>query len=68
MITEEQKYDSSIFKNIGFAFLTPIGSIAFQTIVLKKPFLESNYIMGIIVLIIGCILIFLGRIAIKEKK
>ena len=68
MITEEQKYDSSVFRNIGFAFLTPIGSIAFQAIVLKKPFLESNYIIGIIVLVIGSILIFLGRVAIKEKK
>ena len=68
MITEEQKYDSNILRNTGFALLAPLGSIVFQLIVFKKSFLESNYIMGIIVLILGCILIFLGRIAVKEKK
>jgi len=68
MVTELQKYDSSIFKNLGLAFLTPIGSIVFQIIVFKKSFLDSNLTMGIIVCGIGCLLLYLGRIFIREKK
>ncbi len=68
MTTEVQKYDSSILKSIGFAFLAPFGSIIFQEIVLNKSFLESNYGLGIMVLVIGLILIFLGRLRLMEKK
>lgn len=68
MITEQQKYDSGILKNIGFTFLAPLGSIIFQVIVFKKHFLESNVFMGIIVGVMGCILIYLGRNSVKEKK
>ena len=68
MTTEEQKYDSNILKSIGFAFLTPIGSILFQGIVFKKDIFEGNLTVGIIVCVIGCILLYLGRNAVKEKK
>lgn len=68
MITEQQRYDSSILKSLGFAFLTPLGSIIFQEIVFNKSFLESNYVLGIIVLVVGSILIFLGRLQLMEKK
>ena len=68
MITEEQKYDSSTLKNIGFAFLAPLGSIAFQVIVFKKDFFDFNLFLGIIVSIVGAALIYLGRFVIKERK
>ena len=68
MITEQQKYDSGILRNLGFAFLAPIGSILFQGIVFKKDIFEGNLTVGIIVCVIGCILLYWGRIMIKEKK
>jgi len=68
MLTEEQKYDSSILKNLGFAFLAPLGSIAFQVIVFKKDFFDFNLFLGIIVSTVGAILIYLGRFVIKERK
>ena len=68
VITEEQKYDSGIFRNIGFAFLAPIGSILFQGIVFKKDIFEGNLIVGIIVCVVGCFLLYLGRIAVREKN
>lgn len=68
MITEEQKYDSNILKSIGFASLTPLGSILFQGIIFKKDIFDGNLTLGIIVCVIGCISLYLGRNAVKEKK
>ena len=68
MTTEQQKYDSGLLRNLGFAFLAPLGSIAFQVIVVKKDFSDFNLFLGIMVSIVGTILIYLGRFVIKEKK
>ena len=68
MISEEQKYYSGVLRNIGFAFLTPFGSIIFQSIVFKKHVFDSNLIMGIIVSVIGITLIYFGTIPIQEKR
>ena len=68
MVSEEQKYDSSVFKNIGFAFLAPIGSIVFQAVVFKKSFWDSYIIWGIMLSVIGFILIYLGRMSVKGKN
>ena len=68
MVTEEQKYDSGVLRNLGFAFLAPLGSIIFQTIVFKKHLLEGNFFMSIMVGVIGCILLYLGKTMIKEKS
>ena len=68
MTTEQQKYDSGLLRNLGFAFLAPLGSIAFQVIVLKKDFSDFNLFLGIMVSIVGAILIYLGRFVIKERK
>ena len=68
MVSEEQKYDSNILRNIGFAFLAPLGSIAFQVIVFKRDFSDFNLFLGIMVSIVGAILIYLGRFVIKERE
>lgn len=69
VITEEQKYFSGIFKSIGFAFLTPIGSIVFQTVVFRKDFLSSGYLwIAAIIAILSWFLFYLGYTYIKEKK
>lgn len=65
MTTEVQKYDSSILKSIGFAFLAPVGSILFQGIVFKKHIIDSSLTISIIVCVIG--LVFIGRCVLKEK-
>jgi hypothetical protein len=68
MVTELQKYDSGILRNLGFAFLAPVGSIAFQGIVFNKNIFNSQLFTSIIVCIIGCILLYLGRHPIQERK
>ena len=68
MITEEQKYDSNILRNVGFALLAPIGSILFQGIVFNKNVFESHFTVGIIVCVIGILLIYSGRQILKEKN
>lgn len=68
VVSEQQKYDSGVLRNLGFALLTPFGSILFQGIVFKKDIYEGNLTVGIMVCIIGCIMLYLGREAIKEKK
>ena len=68
MTNELQKYDSGILRNLGFALLTPVSSIIFQGIVFKKPIWESNLLIGIIICVLGCILLYLGREVLKEKK
>ena len=67
MITEVQKYYSSVLKNIGFAFLAPLGSIVFQLVVFSKGLLVKNVIMGIIFTGIGLLLIYLGSLPITER-
>lgn len=68
MVNEQQKYDSGILRNLGFALLTPLGSIIFQGIVVKKPIWEGNILIGIIICILGCILLYLGREFLKRKN
>ena len=69
MVTEEQKYFSGIFRNLGFAALAPIGSIIFQTVVFKKPLLDTGYpSIALIISAISCLLFYLGYIYIKERK
>ncbi|OGI20698.1 MAG: hypothetical protein A3B68_09160 [Candidatus Melainabacteria bacterium RIFCSPHIGHO2_02_FULL_34_12] len=68
MITEEQKYFSGILRNLGFAFLAPIGSIMFQTIVFKKSPLDGYVFWAVLILLLGCLFFYLGYIPIKEKK
>ena len=68
MVSEQQKYDSGMLRNLGFAFLAPIGSIIFQAIVFRKSFLEGNLFFGIIVCVVGVILLYLGRFVLEEKK
>lgn len=68
MITEQQKYNSGVFRNIGFAFLAPTGSIVFQWIVLKKSLFLSHSIYAVISFALGWILIIIGNIVLKEKR
>ena len=67
MLTEQQKYDSGVLRNFGFAFFTPVGSILFQGIVFNKNIYAGNLIVGIIIGIVGLFLLYLGRGAIREK-
>ena len=68
MVTEGQKYFSGILRNVGFAFLAPLGSLMFQTIVLKKGLLDGHFVWAMIVSLLGCLLFYFGYIPIKEKR
>ncbi len=68
MITEQQKYLSSGFKNVGFALLAPFASIIFQWIVFpKRAYFEHSW-FAIISLILGIISIYIGYKFIEERK
>ena len=36
MVNKQQEYVSGVLKNIGFAMLTPFGSVIFQWVVFEK--------------------------------
>ena len=68
MVTEGQKYFSGILRNLGFAFHAPLGSLLFQTIVLKKGLLDGYFYIAMLVSLLGCIFFYLGYIPIRGKK
>ena len=68
MITEGQKYISGIYKNLGFALLTPIGSIIFQALLFNKPFLALNIIICALISVVSWLLFYVGYNYIKERK
>ncbi len=65
--SRRQDYLAVIFRNIGFAFFAPLGSIIFQWLVFKKDILAGHFWFSIIVLVIGCVFLALGYIMLKEK-
>ena len=68
MITEGQKYISSILKTFGFACFTPFGSVLFQFMVLNKSMLDGHLILCIMSSFAGSALLFFGYNIVKEKK
>ena len=68
MITEQQKYISSGFKNVGFALLTPFGSIIFQWIASQKGAYFEHFLYSVIALFIGMLLVYIGYKFIEERK
>ena len=68
MITEQQKYISSGFKNVGFALLTPFASVIFQWIISPKGAYFEHFWYAVISLILGIISIYIGYKFIEEKK
>lgn len=69
MITEDRKYLSTTLRNIGFAFLTPFGSIIFQWIVFKKGAYFQHFLHSVLVLILGFILVYFEyRFVIEKRK
>jgi len=67
MISEQQKYVSGIYKNIGFALLTPFGSMVFQYLLFDKIFLVDKILICLIISSVSYFLFFLGYNEIKEK-
>jgi len=67
METKRQEYLSVVFRNIGFALFTPLGSLLFQWLVFKKNFLTGHFYHSAIVLFLGWIFIMLGYIILREK-
>jgi len=67
MITKQQEYLSGTFKNIGFAFLAPFGSILFQWVVFQKATF-SNFVFSVFSLAIGFGLLWVGYNYLEEKK
>ena len=67
MISKQQEYLSSNFKNTGFAFLAPFGSILFQWIVFQKASFV-NFVFSIISLVIGFGLLWVGYNFLEDEK
>ncbi len=68
MITEQQKYTSSLLKNIGFALLTPCGSIVFQWMVFKKSLFLGHSWYAMIAFTLAWIFIGWGYLELEENS
>ena len=68
MVTEQQKYMSGIFRNVGFATLAPIGSMIFQYLLFEKIFSFDKVLICATISMLSYFLFFLGYNEIKEKK
>lgn len=69
MISDKrQDYLSVVFRNLGFAFFAPFGTVLFQWIVFKKDIFEGHFYTSTLVLILGAICILIGYIILKERS
>ncbi len=68
MITEEQKYISGIYRNIGFAFLSPVGALIFQYLISEKSFSVIRFLLCGLISAISWIFFYLGYNKVKERK
>lgn len=67
MATEKQKYISGVWRNVGFALLTPTASVAFQWLVLQKGTPLQYSMLTVLPFIAGWSLIAYGYILLGEK-
>ena len=63
-----QDYMSAVFRNIGFAFFTPVGSILFQWLVFRKEISEGHVYFSTVALLLGVLCILFGYIILRGEK
>lgn len=68
MISEQQKYFSGVLRNLGFAMLTPFGSIIFQWVVFEKGAYFEHFAHSVLIFLIGWVFIIGGYIWVREKN
>ena len=68
MVNEQQKYISGILKSIGFAMLTPVGSITFQWLVLQKGAFWNHFFHSMVVFLLGVVFLIWGHMILGEKN
>jgi hypothetical protein len=67
MVNEQQKYLSTLLRILGLALLTPIGSLLFQWLILRKSIFDSHCIITTLVAILGALSLYFGYTTIREK-
>jgi len=67
VVNEQQKYLSTLLRILGLALLTPIGSLLFQWLILRKSIFDSHCIITALVGIFGVIFLCFGYTTIREK-
>lgn len=68
MVSEKQKYVSSVLRNIGFGLLVPLSSIVFQWIVFRKSLFFGHSLTAVILFILAWLFIAIGYIVLEERK
>ena len=68
MVTEGQKYISAIYRSLGLAFLTPLGSIGFKYLVLEEDLFNGRVLSSLLSSAFGWLIIYLGYNILKENK
>lgn len=68
VITEDKKYMSTVFRNLGFTFFVPTGSFAYQFLVLGNSSFSWRIIVSFLVCLVGWILILVGYNYVREQK
>ena len=67
MVSEQQKYISSGFKNVGFALSAPAGSILFQWFVFEKPTYFAHFLPAVLVFLLGFLFLCVGYKILRER-
>jgi len=67
VVTEQQKYISGIYRNIGFAFLSPTGVLILQYLVFEKNFSVIRFTLCILISTLSWIFFYMGYNEINEK-
>lgn len=68
VITEQKKYLSNVFRNIGFALVAPCGSILFQWIVSKNGAYFAHFLFSALSFFLGIVFMVIGYNFLEEKK
>lgn len=69
MISDKrQDYLSINFRNVGFAFFAPFGTILFQWIVFEKDIFSGHFYFAALSLILGFLSLAFGYIILKAQR
>lgn len=68
MITEDKKYVSGILRNVGFAFLTPMGGMVFQYLLFETKFTIINVLLCVILALMGWVFFHMGYNNLKGQS
>ena len=65
---KRQDYLSIVFRNVGFGFFAPFGTIFFQWVVFKKDVFGSHFYFAGLTLLLGFLSLLFGYLILKDSE